>query len=206
MPRSRRLARLNMFDLPLPCPMQGSTSCRDLSISPCLCPIPPWSSCFRVPSDSVLPYQAGSSSRVLPLHLHFFDCSDDFCFISSFHLPEPFQHSPSHNHHNQLHLSFLIELKNDHVCLKVTTTPLAVVTIGSDSPLTPATSYTVTVSACTAAGCTSSEPIDVTTTTRRPSGLSPPVFISVTTTSMDVNWQPPTDPNGEITESVTPLY
>ena len=53
---------------------------------------------FQVPSDSIVPPQLLSSSRALPLHLHFCNCSDVFSFISSFDVPEPFQPSPSHNH------------------------------------------------------------------------------------------------------------
>ena len=30
-------------------PVRGSESCRDLSISPCLCPVPPWSSMLLCP-------------------------------------------------------------------------------------------------------------------------------------------------------------
>ena len=45
---------------------------------------------------SLLTPQLRSSSRALPLHLHFNNCSDVFSFISSFDMPEPFQ--PSHRH------------------------------------------------------------------------------------------------------------
>ena len=38
---------------------------------------------FQVPTVSVFPPQLRSSSRA-PLHLHFCNCSDVFCFISSF--------------------------------------------------------------------------------------------------------------------------
>ena len=48
---------------------------------------------FQVPPDCTLPPQLRSSSRVLPLHLHFDNCSDVFSFISSFNMPEPFQPS-----------------------------------------------------------------------------------------------------------------
>ena len=43
----------------------------------------------HVPPDRILPPQLWSSSKALPLDLH-------FCFISSFNVPEPFQPSPSH--------------------------------------------------------------------------------------------------------------
>ena len=35
---------------------------------------------FQVPSDSIVPPQLWSSSRALPLHLHFCNCSDVFQF------------------------------------------------------------------------------------------------------------------------------
>ena len=77
------------------------------------------------------------------------------------------------------------------------------VTLGEDSALHAATNYRLKVAACTAAGCTYSQSVGVTTKARRPSGLAPPVITNVTTTSVDVSWQPPTEPNGNITQSVT---
>ena len=79
---------------------------------------------FQVPSDSVFPLQPRSSSRALPLHLHFCNGSDVFSFISSFnvsvsvcycipqcvwliagvctrYVPEPFQPSSSRDHRYQ---------------------------------------------------------------------------------------------------------
>ena len=50
---------------------------------------------FQVPSDSVLPSQPRSSSKELPLYLHFGNCCDVFSFISSFDVPEPFRPSKS---------------------------------------------------------------------------------------------------------------
>ena len=44
---------------------------------------------FQVPSDTVFPPQLRSSSRALPLHLHFHNCSHVFSFISSSNIPEP---------------------------------------------------------------------------------------------------------------------
>ena len=52
---------------------------------------------FRVPSFRS---QLWSSSRALPLNLH---CSDVFCFISSFDVPERFQPSPSYDNHYRFH-------------------------------------------------------------------------------------------------------
>ena len=38
---------------------------------------------FQVPPDSIFPLQLRSSSRALPIHLHFCNCSDVLCFIYS---------------------------------------------------------------------------------------------------------------------------
>ena len=65
---------------------------------------------FHVPPDSIFPPQLRSSSRALPLHLHFNNCSDVFWFISSLDVPEPFQPSPSHNHRHRFHLCFFQDL------------------------------------------------------------------------------------------------
>ena len=45
---------------------------------------------FQVPTDSFLQSQLWSSSKALPLHFHFNNCSDVFGFISSFHVSKPF--------------------------------------------------------------------------------------------------------------------
>ena len=49
---------------------------------------------FHIPYASVFPSQVRSSSRALPLHLHFHNCSYVFCFIASH----------CHNHSNLLRL------------------------------------------------------------------------------------------------------
>ena len=61
---------------------------------------------FQVPSDSIFPSQLWSSSRALPLHLHFCNCSDVFSFTSPFDVSKPFQPSPSHNRRYRFHLCF----------------------------------------------------------------------------------------------------
>ena len=61
---------------------------------------------FQVPSDSIFPSQLWSSSRALPLHLHFCNCSDVFSFTSPFYVSKPFQPSPSHNRRYRFHLCF----------------------------------------------------------------------------------------------------
>ena len=67
---------------------------------------------FQVPSDSIVPPQLWSSSRALPLHLHFNNSSYAFSFISSFDVPEPFQHSP-HNRRYRFHLCFFQDLLSE---------------------------------------------------------------------------------------------
>ena len=61
---------------------------------------------FQIPSDSIVPPQLWSSSRALPLHLHFCNCSNVFSFTSSFDVSKPFQPSPSHNRRYRFHLCF----------------------------------------------------------------------------------------------------
>ena len=65
---------------------------------------------FQVPSDSIFPSQLWSSSRALPLHLHFCNCSDVFSFTSSFDVSKPFQPSPYHNRRYRFHLCFFQDL------------------------------------------------------------------------------------------------
>ena len=61
---------------------------------------------FQVPPDNIFPPQLQYSSRVLPLHLHFDNCSDVFSFLPPLDVPEPLQPSPSHNHRYLFHLFF----------------------------------------------------------------------------------------------------
>ena len=65
---------------------------------------------FQVPPDSIFPPQLRSSSRALPLHLHFSNCSDVLGFVSSFHVPAPFQPSTSHDHRYRFHPCFRQDL------------------------------------------------------------------------------------------------
>ena len=62
--------------------MLSSGSCRDPSSGPFLPDVPD----FHVSSESVSS-QPRSSSRALPHHLHFANCSDVFCFISACNVP-----------------------------------------------------------------------------------------------------------------------
>ena len=53
---------------------------------------------IQVPSESVFPPQLRSSSRALPLHLHFHNCSHALFHLLLCNVAEPFQPSPSHDH------------------------------------------------------------------------------------------------------------
>ena len=86
-------------------PVWGSGSCNYVSISPWRWPIPLIFHSFMSRSDNVFPSQPGSSSRALPLHLHFGNCSNIFGFLSSFHMPEPF-----HIYCDRFHLCFFLDL------------------------------------------------------------------------------------------------
>ncbi|XP_064622303.1 usherin-like [Lineus longissimus] len=65
------------------------------------------------------------------------------------------------------------------------------------SKLTPYTSYSVTVTACTfEGGCSESAPTVVRTQATKPSGMKPPVAQSISQNLISILWQPPTNPNG----------
>ena len=61
----------------------------------------------HVPPDRILPSQLWSSSRALPLHLHFYNCSDVLGFVSPFDVAKPLQPSPSHNRRYLFQFRFL---------------------------------------------------------------------------------------------------
>ena len=67
-------------------------------------------------------------------------------------------------------------------------------------PLMPYTEYSVSVAACTAGGCTRSLPTSTRTAPRIPAAQAPPTVTNVTTTSIDIAWTPPGQPNGKILE------
>lgn len=56
--------------------------------------------------------------------------------------------------------------------------------------------FTVTIEACTAGGCTQSNPTPVTTDPTLPFGQSPPRGDAITQTYISVIWSPPVRPNG----------
>ena len=65
--------------------------------------------------------------------------------------------------------------------------------------LSPFTSYTISVTACNAAGCTQSESIQLTTNEFGPGGQGDVTLDTLSYTSINVSWSPPSDPNGQIT-------
>ena len=98
-------------------PVRGSGCCRDrsiflgqtvpsFSVGSFLLDFPG----FQFPPDSIFPSHLRSSSRALPLHLHFCNCSDVFSFTSPFDVSKPFQPSPSHNRRYCFHLCFFQDL------------------------------------------------------------------------------------------------
>lgn len=66
------------------------------------------------------------------------------------------------------------------------------------SNLKPYTEYSLRVLACTIAGCTASQAISSRTGIGKPGRVEKPSFGEVTTNSIEVNWNPPIKPNGEI--------
>lgn len=64
------------------------------------------------------------------------------------------------------------------------------------SGLVPWTSYTVSVRACTAAGCTGSPEVFAKTLASAPEALDPPEALVVTRSLITVRWKPPRFPNG----------
>ncbi|ESO94175.1 hypothetical protein LOTGIDRAFT_118598, partial [Lottia gigantea] len=73
-----------------------------------------------------------------------------------------------------------------------------VVSIGSVLPLSPFTTYSLKVRACTGGGCTDSSPVTAKTGTAKPSGLEPLVATSLNSTSVKLTWSQPLQPNGQI--------
>ena len=80
-------------------PVRSRGSCRDISISPY--DMDNSSLIFKALMSLLtvsLHLSHGSSSRALPLHLNLGDWSDVMCFVSSFHMLEPYLPSPSRDH------------------------------------------------------------------------------------------------------------
>uniref|UniRef100_A0A3B5QN66 Usherin n=1 Tax=Xiphophorus maculatus TaxID=8083 RepID=A0A3B5QN66_XIPMA len=66
--------------------------------------------------------------------------------------------------------------------------------------LEPWTVYSLTLEACTAAGCTLSPPQHITTAAAPPASQLPPRPLSVSADQVSLTWDPPSQPNGPIGE------
>lgn len=66
--------------------------------------------------------------------------------------------------------------------------------------LEPWTVYSLTLEACTAAGCTLSPPQHITTAAAPPASQLPPRPLSVGADQVSLTWDPPSQPNGPIGE------
>jgi len=66
------------------------------------------------------------------------------------------------------------------------------------SNLSPFTTYTFYVQACTGVGCQQSKPLTVTTLQSRPLNLAPPMIFIEGSRNLFINWSSPIEPNGEI--------
>ena len=64
--------------------------------------------------------------------------------------------------------------------------------------LLPSTMYTFIIEACTSVGCSNSSETSNTTLPDKPDGLNPPSVIPLTPTSLEITWEEPAIPNGEI--------
>lgn len=66
--------------------------------------------------------------------------------------------------------------------------------------LEPWTRYSLTLEACTSAGCTRTPPQDITTAAAPPASQPPPRPLFVGPDSVSLSWDPPGQPNGPIGE------
>ncbi|XP_061670381.1 usherin isoform X4 [Syngnathoides biaculeatus] len=66
--------------------------------------------------------------------------------------------------------------------------------------LEPWTVYTLTLEACTSAGCTRSSPQRVTTAAAPPASQPPPTPLSISSDRVSLTWGPPAQPNGPIAD------
>lgn len=64
--------------------------------------------------------------------------------------------------------------------------------------LSPSTSYAFLLEACTRVGCSNSSESRNTTLPDKPGGLAPPSVTPLTPTSLEITWEEPTEPNGDI--------
>ena len=66
----------------------------------------------------------------------------------------------------------------------------------TDTSLSPFTSYSYLIQACTSAGCTNSTEITNTTLEAPPTGFDDPIISNVDSNSLMISWIPPSNPNG----------
>nr|XP_006813188.1 PREDICTED: usherin [Saccoglossus kowalevskii] len=71
--------------------------------------------------------------------------------------------------------------------------------VGNITGVIPYTNYRVTVTACTAGGCTESDSVFIQTSEEEPEGVNPPVATEKMSTSLKLSWSEPYRPNGIIT-------
>ena len=68
-----------------------------------------------------------------------------------------------------------------------------------DTGLLPYTTYSYTLTVCTSAGCTTAQGVPTAQTDEdTPAGLAPPTAATLSSTSLIVEWDPPSHPNGVI--------
>ncbi|XP_077990481.1 usherin-like [Glandiceps talaboti] len=70
---------------------------------------------------------------------------------------------------------------------------------GNVTGVIPFTNYRVTVTACTAGGCTESTGVNIQTSQEVPENVQPPIASAKTASSVTLSWSRPTQPNGIIT-------
>lgn len=68
--------------------------------------------------------------------------------------------------------------------------------------LEPWTSYTLTLEACTSAGCTHTNPQHITTAAAPPASQPPPKPLAIGSDHVSLSWGPPVQPNGPIGEYI----
>lgn len=68
----------------------------------------------------------------------------------------------------------------------------------TDEDLKAYSVYNYTITACTAGGCTTSEPISLRTLEAAPDFVSPPTLEAISSTQINVSWSPPLIQNGDI--------
>ncbi|XP_059533348.1 usherin [Myotis daubentonii] len=69
----------------------------------------------------------------------------------------------------------------------------------TDTELLPFSTYSYAVTACTSAGCGSSEPARTTTPEGAPAGVRPPGLRAISATQINASWSPPAAQNGKVT-------